>query len=147
MVSDTCPLYLKGNVKVEPLYDLWYAWPYLISPATAARNITGRHFRIMESYLMSPELHQEAAKNPNFQGGPFMDYVGDRSTEVRTLMQRTKRERAHLILLSGAIDELDRLIEKKARGYSMLPLYDEIPEPLKGYVELTYDLNHHPSFR
>lgn len=147
MISDSVPLYLRPNVKVEPLYDLWYAWPYLIPPATAARNITERHFKIMESYLMSPELHQEAAKNPQFQGGPFMDYVCDRTLEIRTLMERTKRDRAPLLSLSKAIEELDRLIEQNARGYSMLPLYADIPEPLKGYVELVYDLNHQPSFR
>ena len=29
----------------------------------------------------------------------------------------------------------------------MQPLYDEIPDILKGYVELSYDLNNNPSYR
>ena len=34
-------MYLKPNVVMEPLVDNWYAWSHLISPATAAMNITG----------------------------------------------------------------------------------------------------------
>jgi hypothetical protein len=44
-------LYLKPNVVIEPLVDNWYAWSHLVSPATAAMNITGRHHTIIESYL------------------------------------------------------------------------------------------------
>jgi hypothetical protein len=33
-------LYLKQNVLMEPLVDQWYAWAHLISPATAAMNIS-----------------------------------------------------------------------------------------------------------
>ena len=29
---------LKPNAMAEPLINQWYAWPYLISPATAASN-------------------------------------------------------------------------------------------------------------
>lgn len=42
---------LKRNVMAEPLFDRWYAWSHLISPATASRNITERHLRIMDSYI------------------------------------------------------------------------------------------------
>ena len=43
--------YLKPNVLAEPLVDQWYAWTHLIPPATAARNITERHLKIMDSYI------------------------------------------------------------------------------------------------
>ena len=56
--------YLKQNIQVEPLIDQWYAWPHLIPPATAARNITERHFKIMDSYISSPQIHANAVKNP-----------------------------------------------------------------------------------
>ncbi|HET6936383.1 MAG TPA: hypothetical protein VFI72_16190, partial [Candidatus Angelobacter sp.] len=39
-MPDQESLYLRPNVQVEPLIDHWYAWPHLIPPATAARNIT-----------------------------------------------------------------------------------------------------------
>ena len=44
-------LYLKQNVLMEPLVDQWYAWAHLISPGTAAMNISERHLRIMNSYI------------------------------------------------------------------------------------------------
>src|SRR6266478_1801427 len=94
------PLYLDQNVQVEPLIDNWYAWPHLIPPATASRNMTGRHLKIMESYLSAPQIHAQAVKTPKMLGGPFIDYDGKRVEEIRALRDRTKRERSHLIELS-----------------------------------------------
>ncbi|HEX8090685.1 MAG TPA: MBL fold metallo-hydrolase, partial [Blastocatellia bacterium] len=39
------------------------------------------------------------------------------------------------------------LIANQAKGESMEPLYERVPEALKGYVELVYDLNRSPSIR
>jgi L-ascorbate metabolism protein UlaG (beta-lactamase superfamily) len=141
-------LYLKPNVLVEPLVDRWYAWAHLIPPAPAARNISHRHLRIMDSYISSPESHADAVKNPAMLGGPFMDYGGiNKTEEIAALRDRTKRERADLLELSRAISELDAILATKATGYSLEALYAEVPVPLQGYVELVYDLNNHPSFR
>jgi L-ascorbate metabolism protein UlaG (beta-lactamase superfamily) len=140
-------LYLRQNVVVEPLVDQWYAWSHLISPATAAMNITDRHLKIMESYASSPQVHAAAVKNPAMLGGPFMDYDGNRANDIHQLIERTRNERAHMIELSQAIKQLDDILRKEAVGYSLEPLYEKIPTPLKGYVELVYDLNNHPSFR
>jgi L-ascorbate metabolism protein UlaG (beta-lactamase superfamily) len=139
--------YLRPNVQVEPLIDRWYAWPYLIPPAAAARNITERHFKIMQSYIDAPKVHANAVKNPKMLGGPFMDYEGLRVNEILNLLNRTRTERARLVRLSAALDELDRMLCSEANGLSMHPLYAKIPEVLKGYVELVYDLNNRPSFR
>ncbi|HEY6351242.1 MAG TPA: MBL fold metallo-hydrolase [Candidatus Angelobacter sp.] len=140
-------LYLRQNIQVEPLVDHWYAWPHLIPPATAARNITERHTKIMNSYVSSPQIHINAVKNPKMQGGPFIALSGGRVDEVRALRDRTKTERAHLFELSAAIGELDNMLRTKAKGFSLHPLYSEVPDILRGYVELVYDLNHQPSFR
>lgn len=139
--------YLRQNVQVEPLVDRWYVWPHLIPPATTARNITHRHFKIMDSYVNAPQIHANAVKNPKMLGGPFIDYAGKRVDEIRALRERTRHERAHLIELSQALEELDGILRSSAKGYSLHPLYEKIPEPLRGYVELVYDLNNHPSFR
>ncbi|HTU35028.1 MAG TPA: MBL fold metallo-hydrolase [Candidatus Acidoferrum sp.] len=139
--------YLKPNVMAEPLVDGWYAWAHLIPPATAARNLTERHLRIMDSYIESPESHQAAVKNPALLGGPFMDLGENRVAEVKTLRERTLLERGNLINLSRSIEKLDALLREKAAGYSLEPLYVEVPGCLQGYVELVYDLNGHPSFR
>jgi hypothetical protein len=44
-------VYLKPNLVIEPLVGKWYAWSHLISPATAALNITKRHMEIMNSLI------------------------------------------------------------------------------------------------
>jgi L-ascorbate metabolism protein UlaG (beta-lactamase superfamily) len=140
-------LYLRPNIQVEPLFDYWYAWSHLIPPATAARNMTERHFKIMDSYISAPQAHASAVKNPKLLGGPFMDFGGERVDEVRNLREQTKRMRPHLIALSDAISTLDNTLRTKAKGFSLQPLYQTTPDILKGYVELVYDLNHNPSFR
>ena len=139
--------YLKSNVLMEPLVDGWYAWAHLIPPATAARNLTERHLRIMDSYIEAPEAHQAAVRNPALLGGPFMDLGENRVREVTELRDRTVRERQSLIKLSRSIEELDAMLREKGKGYSLEALYAEVPENLQGYVELIYDLNNQPSFR
>jgi L-ascorbate metabolism protein UlaG (beta-lactamase superfamily) len=139
--------YLKQNVQVEPLIDHWYAWPHLIPPATAARNITERHMKIMNSYISAPQIHLNAVKNPKMLGGPFIDLDGGRVDEIRALRDHIKTERAHLFELSAAIGSLDSMVRENAKGYNLHPLYPKVPEILRGYVELVYDLHHQPSFR
>ncbi|MFP5287118.1 MAG: MBL fold metallo-hydrolase, partial [Thermoanaerobaculia bacterium] len=140
-------LYLRANVKVEPLVDSWYAWSHLISPATAAMNVMGRHLSIMKSYVQAPQVHTAAVKNPAMLGGPFMDYKTPRVREIQDLISWTEKNRGQMLELAAAIRQLDDLLRHKAKGYSMDPLYSEIPDPLRGYVELVYDLNNQPSFR
>lgn len=139
--------YLRQNVQVEPLVDQWYAWPHLIPPATTARNIVHRHFKIMDSYISAPQVHANAVKNPKMLGGPFIDYGGKRVDDIRELRECTKRNRAALLELSAAIDSLDAMLRSSAKGYSLHSLYEKVPPALRGYVELVYDLNNHPSFR
>lgn len=139
--------FLSPNVQVEPLFDSWYAWSHLIPPATAARNVTERHLKIMSSYITAPHIHANAVKDPKLLGGPFIDYGGERVDEIAALKQRTEQDLSHLVLLSEAISELDFLLRSKAKGFALGPLYAEVPQALRGYVELAYDLNNHPSFR
>ncbi|NEO98536.1 MAG: NAD-dependent epimerase/dehydratase family protein [Symploca sp. SIO2E9] len=139
--------YLKPNVIVEPLFNQWYAWSNLISPATAARYITESHLKIMQSFVDAPEVHQSAMKDPAMMGGPFINYGVDRVHEIKALLEATKEEEAHMVQLSQAITQLDTMLLDKANGYSLEPLYQNVPEVLKGYVELVYDSNNHPSIR
>lgn len=141
------PLYLRQNVQVEPLFDQWYAWSHLIPPATAARNVTDRHMKIMDSYISAPKVHAAAVRNPKMLGGPFIDCDGQRVDEIKALRDRTKALRAPLFELSAALAGLQQLLATSARGYSLHPLYPQVPDPLRGYVELHYDLRGNPSFR
>jgi len=140
-------MYLKPNVQLEPLFDSWYAWSYLIPPATAARNITERHLKIMDSYISAPQVHASAVKNPKLLGGPFIDYEGKRVGEIRNLREQTKSRRAKMLQLSAALETLDNMLRAKATGFSLEPLYKDVPELLRGYVELVYDLKSNSSFR
>jgi len=140
-------MYLRPNIQVEPLMDQWYAWPHLIPPATAARNLTDRHLKIMQSYISSPQLHVSAVRNPKMLGGPFVDHEVEKVGEIESLLSETVRNRSDLIELSNAISSLDGMIQTQARGLSLCELYERIPDILKGYVELSYDLNDHPNFR
>jgi L-ascorbate metabolism protein UlaG (beta-lactamase superfamily) len=92
-------------------------------------------------------MHANAVKNPKMLGGPFMDLPGNQTATVKALMEKTLAENADLLAVADAIKALDEILANEARGHSLLPLYDKIPDPLKGYVELTYDLNNHPSAR
>jgi len=140
-------LYLKPNVKAEPLFNQWYAWTYLIAPASAAMNIANLHLKIMKSYVAGPQVHANAVKNPAMLGGPFIDYDGGRVDEIRALIDQTSREQAHMTEFAQSVGLLDEMLRNEAKGYSLEPLYEKIPPNLKGYVELVYDLNNNASIR
>lgn len=141
------PVCLRPNALVEPLIDQWYAWTHLIPPATCARNLTERHFRIMDSYIAAPQIHASAVRNPKMLGGPFIDYNGGRVEEIKSLRCSTAAQRDYLVALSKALADLDYVLQSHAKGESLHCLYPKIPDLLKGYVELVYDLNNHPSYR
>jgi len=144
---DAEKLYLKETVHIEPLFNRWHAWIHLLPPATAALNLSERYLKVMNSYVSSPAMHAAAAKNPALKGGPFLDLDGKYVTEVRNLIQEIQSRNAKLLKLAQAFKQLNQLLADKARGESLESLYPEIPELLKGYVELCYDLNHKPSVR
>ncbi len=101
----------------------------------------------MESYIKNPKIHAAAVKKPEMLGGPFIDYEGGRVEEIRDLYQVTKEKRANMLELTEALTDLNTMLQAEAKGFSLDPLYDKVPELLKGYVELHYDLNNQPNFR
>jgi len=140
-------LYLKPSIKIEPLIWQWYAWPYLIPPLTAACNIVERHLKIMQSYIQNPEIHAQAVMDPRLLGGPFIDLDGQKIDEIKALIDKTNNDCAEYIHLASSFKELDRTLLTETQGDSLEDFYKRIPTPLKGYVELVYSLNSHPSIR
>ncbi|MGZ5135292.1 MAG: MBL fold metallo-hydrolase [Flavitalea sp.] len=140
-------MYLKPNVVLEPLVDNWYAWSHLVSPATAAMNIVGRHLTIIDSYLSAPSIHAEAVLNPKMRGGPFMDFGGGRIAEVTALQQQTFQKQERIIQFAKAIKDLDKLLATEAKGFGLEAIYEKVPPILRGYVELYYDRHNNPGFR
>lgn len=139
--------YLRQNVQVEPLFNQWYAWTHLIAPQTAAMNIANSHVKKMQSYVAAPKIHADAVKNPAMLGGPFIDYQGGRIEEIKALLEATIKGQAHMLRFAESVKVLDQILRDEAKGYSLAPLYEKVPENLKGYVELVYDLNNNPSIR
>lgn len=140
-------VYLKQNVMAEPLFNQWYAWSGLINPATAALYIANSHVKIMESFVAAPQVHISALKNTKMMGGPFINYDAGKVKDIKALLERTVAEQALMLKLADAIKQLDRILATEADGSSLEPLYRKVPDLLKGYVELVYDLNHNPSIR
>lgn len=140
-------VYLKRNFVAEPLISKWYAWSHLISPATACLNIKNRHMPILKSYILNPREHADACSDPKMLGGPFIDLKGEKVSEIKSLLANTMQKQSHHIAFATALEKLDQILIKEAQGFSMEALYRKVPDILKGYVELVYDLNNNPSYR
>ena len=139
--------YLRHDTQVDPLINSWYAWAQIIAPASAAFNVLNRQIRVMESFLRSPDLHVAALKNPALRGGPFIDLPPENRDFVERLLGRASAKSEHQSTFVKAVTELDLLLEAKAKGHCLQDLYAEIPDVLRGYVELYYDRHHRPDFR
>ena len=140
-------VYVRPNLAIEALVDGWYAWAHLISPATAALNIRGRHLKIMDSYIQNPAIHAAAVKSPKMLGGPFIDYGGKRVDEIKALRDNTLTACSDLLQLCEDLDELNKMLKEETSGYALTDLYPKVPERLRGLVELYYDLNNNASYR
>lgn len=68
-----------------------------------------------------PQIHANAVKNPALLGGPFIDYKGERVSEIKELITRTTEEQAHMIELADSIKRLDQILKSHAKGYSLEP--------------------------
>jgi len=139
--------YLKPSVVVEPLISQWYAWSYLIPPATAARYLAHSQIPVMESFVAAPQVHGAALKDPAMRGGPFIHHGPSRVPEIQALLEKTRTEQGALLALSEAIASLEALLANHPAGASLEPLYPQIPEALRGFVELVYDPQHRASIR
>lgn len=139
--------YLRPNVLMEPLVNQWYAWGNLLPPQTHSMVIANLHLKIMQSYIQSPMMHANAVKNPKMRGGPFIDMPGNQSAKIKTLMAKTIDEEADMLKFAEAVKTLDQLLCNEAKGHSLLSIYEKIPQELRGYVEVGYDLNNNPSIR
>jgi L-ascorbate metabolism protein UlaG (beta-lactamase superfamily) len=146
-MTQNAQLYLRQNVQAEPLFNQWYAVSLIVPPATSAMFIANSHLKIMKSYTLSPELHVAANQDPAMMGGPFINYQENRVPEIKALLDKTITEHVHTLAFAEAIKALDQLLKREAKGYSLEPFYEKVPEILKGYIELVYDLNNHPSVR
>lgn len=138
--------YLKSNAVFEPLVSRWYAWPFMVSPATFAMVLKNRLLPILESFVESPEDHAMASEDPSLRGGPFIDFNGDMALP-QELLDDLMRDCTLQMEFATALEEANRLLQRHDKGASLEPLYPKLPAALRGLVELGYDLNNAPSIR
>jgi L-ascorbate metabolism protein UlaG (beta-lactamase superfamily) len=146
MNSSDAVFFLREGVYLEPLIHKWYAWPYLIPPVTAAMNLTGRNLRLMKSFVANAPLHIRANSTPGLAGGDFVNCTEAQIDEVRALIEDLESRHRDYFQIREAVTTLNALLEQQ-NGLSMESLYEQVPEALRGYVELVYDMQHHASFR
>ena len=140
-------MYLKEDCYFEPLINHWYGWSFLIPPVQASRYIANTHKRIMNSFIKNTQLHIIAAKQPTMTGGEFLNARADQVDDVKKLVDEMETHHGELLLLSDAVKELDDLIRAHVNGGSIEYLYEKVPERLKGFVEITLDINHNAGYR
>src|SRR5919108_5428601 len=92
IVMTSNAMYFRQNIIAEPLFTQWYAWPYLISPASAAMYIANSHLKIMQSFVSAPQVHVSALKNPAMTGGPFINYDPSKVPDIKRLIDKTLTE-------------------------------------------------------
>ena len=140
-------VYLRPEVKIEPLACGWYAWPFLVTPAQLAMNIRFRYLPLMQSFMTNPAVHAAAASDPKLFGGPFVTLSSNEVTKVKQLFDETLIRCSTLIELADDLKKLDSLLQEKANGFSLNEFYGKLPQSLQGLVELNYDINNHPTVR
>lgn len=147
-MSDTAgkdPVYLRSNTKIEPLCCRWYAWSHLISPLQLALNITFRQLPLLRSFIANPAVHENASKDLKFMGGSFVQLARKDMPAVRALLSDMTQRCARLIRLAEDYVNFNRQYQTAARGSNVDHLYESLPESLAGLMELTYDIDNHPT--
>jgi L-ascorbate metabolism protein UlaG (beta-lactamase superfamily) len=128
------------HLLVEPLIGNFPAFLQLVSPASSALRLAKAQLPTLQSYLESPEAHASGAGHPATKGGPFVDCPPGERDLIAKLVTVLETQR-DVLGLASAIDELTALIED-SEGGDLGPLYQRVPDALRGLVELVYDGRH-----
>ncbi|MGI0034796.1 MAG: MBL fold metallo-hydrolase [Nitrososphaera sp.] len=138
---------MSDSTVVEPLISNWAIWSDLVSPTSYSMHLTYYQLGLLASYLNDPELHIKASRNPRLAGGRFVNIPVERASEVRMLIEETKQGQRDNISFAEALVAFYQYLSEEAKGQSIEPFYAQLPEALRGYVELAYDYYGHPIIR
>jgi L-ascorbate metabolism protein UlaG (beta-lactamase superfamily) len=138
---------IRPNLQLEPLSNQWYVSLPMLAPIPHAMVIANSYIPIMESYVEAPEEHLSLSQDLSLMGGPFINYDRDRSKEIFDLLKHIKSTQNHLIQFSNAIKSFTLNLNNRSNGFSLEAEYNHLPNMLKGYVELVYDMSNRPSMR
>jgi len=139
-------VYLRNMTKIEPLIGGWYVWCHLASPVQLALNLAFRYTPSFRSFIANASVHEAASKNPKNLGGSFMELTRADVPAVKKLSQETQEKLGHLYRFAEDLFSLDRKLQEET-GHSLDRVYESLPPTLAGMVEVSYDMNHHPSVR
>ena len=139
--------FLRAGAVPQPLIHRWYASPFLLAPHTGGLSFKKQLLPSLESYLADPELHAQAVADPDMYGAPYIDAGPVGPPGVEALLADTLAGARPRLDLADAIDQALALLDERATGRSLDSLYADVPEPLRGYVELVYDTAHRPHLR
>ncbi len=140
-------VFLRPEVKMEPLVSGWHAWNHLISPIQHALNVANRQLPLLDSFIRNPSVHAAACSDPAMFGGPFVELSVEQVPEIQRFLELLQQRHSRLIALAHDIKRLDALLQEQAKGYALDEFYPKIPESLSGLVEFLYDINNHPRLR
>ena len=143
----TKDFFLKKSVYFEPLIGQWYAWPQLIPPLQMGLNFANKYSKIVSSYLLAPEIHRKAVKNPRFLGGPFLDIQLEQHDKVIELEKQMSTQFYQHIELANAYIQFNRLLKEQFVGQSLAEGYKLLPSVLGGVVELVYSESNYPKIK
>lgn len=145
--TDCNPVYLKPEAKLEVTANRWFVWPHLLAPVQRALNFAFRYIPSMQSFVSNPQLHAEAARNPQLAGGPYINLPIAAVPQVKAILSRTLDECAPLLEFANGLRAFNKVFQETAVGQSLDEMYVRLPKCLAGKVELVYDVNHHPTIR
>jgi L-ascorbate metabolism protein UlaG (beta-lactamase superfamily) len=138
---------LSDSTCIEPLVNKWSAWSFLLSPMPASLHLARYQRQVMSSYLEDPATHIAASHDREFETGPFMNISIERQDDVGQLLADTLKKQAHNIQLAEEFMAFNKKLTLEAKGQTLETYYAQIPEILRGYVELVYDYSDRPSIR
>jgi L-ascorbate metabolism protein UlaG (beta-lactamase superfamily) len=137
-------VFLKPDVKIEPLVGGWYAWSHLIAPVQQAMNLAFRQLPLLQSFVANPAIHAAAAANPALVGGSFVALTEADAPRVKALLDDLNQRYAFMLAFAENLRQLDRDVQSNAHGFCLDEFYRGLPANLAGLVEIVYDLNNHP---
>lgn len=137
---------LDPGVLVEPLQRRFPLWLHTVSPASGALHLAKYHLPVLRSYLKAPAMHVRSARTPALRGGPFVDVDPENAHEVEELVARIETEAQDVLAFADDVAAAYASLAD-ATGFSLDEVMASLPERLKPYVEVAYDVRNQPDLR
>jgi L-ascorbate metabolism protein UlaG (beta-lactamase superfamily) len=146
-MSDKTAYRLGDSTLIEPLVNKWWAWSHLISPVASSFHLQNYQRKILTSFLNDPKAHVRVCRDPKYRSGRFVDLPENKTAAVREFLAQTEMKLAANLRLAKSTVEFQNHLVEAACGETLDPFYGQLPQELRGYVELVYDYYNRPTTR